>query len=394
MKKLVVFPNDPILAYYKKGEIKARYFNPGNYFDEVHIISLCDEEVEEEKVQEIAGNARLVLYPVGQALSFRKPWLFFKERSQILRLAEEIKPDMIKAHNPLLNGALATYCGKALGIPAVVSLHGDYDEVRKLPFRYYGFLKHPLRNYHMLLRHVLSCAISKLTERYCLQNASKVICVAEFLSHYATKYGAKSIEVIYNWVNTEQFIPVEREGKAGKLTVLCVGRVGRQKNQECLIRSAVNLDIALILIGQPDLGDDSYYRYLQELAEKLNVDKKIKFIQSVPHSEINHYYSRADIFAIASRWEGFCIPVLEAMASALPVVVSNKEPLPEVLGGTGIVVENTPEAFEQAFKELISNPQLREELGKKARQRALQIDGKIMEQKEMELYKNLVEQCG
>jgi len=127
MRKLVVFPNDPILAYYKKGEIKARYFNPGNFFDEIHVISLCDEEVQEEKVREIAGNARLVLYPVGQALSFIKPCLFFKKRNQILRLVKEINPSVIRAYNPVLNGALAIYCGKSLNIPTVVSLHGNYD---------------------------------------------------------------------------------------------------------------------------------------------------------------------------------------------------------------------------------------------------------------------------
>jgi len=390
MRKLVVFPNDPILAYYKKGEIKARYFNPGNYFDDVHIVSLCDEEVAEEKVKEIVGKAKLKIYPVGPAFSPKRPWLFFKKRNQILRLVKEIKPTVIRTYNPMLNGALATYCGKALGVPTIISLHGDYDEVRKYSFVYYGFWKHPLRNYRMLLGYILFSIIGKFTERYCLQNATKVICVTEFLSRYARKYGAKSIEIIYNWVDTKQFMPVKREGKDGKLTVLCVGRVGRQKNQECLIRSMANLHVNLVLIGQPDLGDDRYYSHLQELAKKLNMAERAKFIKSVPYSEINHYYSYADIFAIATRWEGFCIPVLEAMASALPVVVSNKEPLPEVLGGTGVVVENTPEAFAEAFKELISDPQLRKELGEKARKRALELDGKIMERKETDLYKQLI----
>ena len=40
--KICVFPNDPILSYYKKGEIKDRYYNPKNLFEEVNIISLID----------------------------------------------------------------------------------------------------------------------------------------------------------------------------------------------------------------------------------------------------------------------------------------------------------------------------------------------------------------
>ena len=98
----------------------------------------------------------------------------------------------------------------------------------------------------------------------------------------------------------------------------------------------------------------------------------------------------ADIFAISSFYEGFCIPILEAMAAGLPVVVNNKEPLPEVLSGTGIVVENTPEAFEEAFKQLISNPQIRKELGERAKTRAMKLDGSIMEQKEADLYEELI----
>ena len=43
--KICIFPNDPILAYYKKGEIKERYYNPNNFFDEIHFI-IIDEDGE------------------------------------------------------------------------------------------------------------------------------------------------------------------------------------------------------------------------------------------------------------------------------------------------------------------------------------------------------------
>jgi len=53
--KVCVFPNDPIKAYYNTGEIKPRYFNPGNFFDEIHIVSLTKNDIEESKVRIIAG---------------------------------------------------------------------------------------------------------------------------------------------------------------------------------------------------------------------------------------------------------------------------------------------------------------------------------------------------
>ncbi len=64
--KVCIFPNDPINAYYEKGEIKKRYYNPNNIFDSVHIISLIEKDIEESKIQEIVGNAKLKIHSVGK----------------------------------------------------------------------------------------------------------------------------------------------------------------------------------------------------------------------------------------------------------------------------------------------------------------------------------------
>ena len=77
------------------------------------------------------------------------------------------------------------------------------------------------------------------------------------------------------------------------------------------------------------------------------------------------------------------------MAASLPIIVNDKEPLPEVLGGTGIVVRNDTKSFNEALKKLICDDELRLTLGKKARKRAEQLDGEIMERKETELYQEL-----
>lgn len=376
MKKLVVFPNDPILAYYRKGEIKPRYFNSGNFFDEVHIISLCDQEVEVEKVQEIAGQAILKIYAIG-GFSLRKPWGFLKFRQSALKLVTVIKPDVIRAYNPQLMGYLAAFCGRRLGIPSVLSLHNDYDELRK--FQQGASVK----------KWLWRLTGDRFFNSYSLSKITKVICVSNFLTSYAKKYGAKDIEVIYNKVYSSQFYTKRNYNqKKTKPRILSVGRLAPQKNQESLIKAVLNLDVELHLIG-----DGINYNKLKLLAENLGIKEKVKFIKSVPHKEIQNYYWEADIFAMSSSCEGFCIPVLEAMASGLPVVVNNKEPLPEVLGDSGIVVEDNPQAFAKAFKELSSNSQLRRELGDKAHKRALDIDGEIMERKEMELYRDLVAQC-
>ena len=64
--KICIFPNDPLIAYYNKGEIKDRYYNPENFFDEVHFITLTDQDIEAAKIQKIAGKAKIVIHSVGK----------------------------------------------------------------------------------------------------------------------------------------------------------------------------------------------------------------------------------------------------------------------------------------------------------------------------------------
>jgi len=376
MLKLVVFASDSLKTYYNKGEIKDRYFNPENYFDEVHFISLNDEEIEEDKVQQLVGRAKIKIHSVGKW----KPWpipnfsrMAFQKK--ILRLVRDINPTAIRAYDSLLPGYLAVYCGKKLNVPSIISLHADFDEEREYN-KQFGLMKYWKFYFY-----------SKMFEKASLQGADKVMCVTEFLTNYAKKYGVKpeKVEVIYNRVDTSRFCRIGTLLPNDPAKVICVGRQNKQKNQQCLIRAIQNLPIELLLIG-----DGDQHESLIALAKELGIENKVQFIKSIPHSQIHEYYAKSDIFAIATDHEGMCIPLVEAMASALPVVVTNKEPLPEVVQDAGILVERTPSAFAEAFKMLIENPMQCASLGRKARIRAMDFDTKTIEAKEAKMYDGLI----
>jgi len=125
--KLCVFPNDPLIAYHKKGEIKPRYFNPKNIFDEIHVISLFDSDIEEDKVKMVAGKAKFKIHTVGKVNLLNRK----SKKKKIIELIKKINPDIIRAYNPLLQGWMAAQIKKELGIPLVISLHGDYDRDRR-----------------------------------------------------------------------------------------------------------------------------------------------------------------------------------------------------------------------------------------------------------------------
>jgi len=120
MKRLVVFPTDPLINSYNKGEVKERYFNPDNTFHEIHVISLCDQEIEEEKVQHVAGKAKLKIHTAGPPRFWKWP-VYFRYQDRVKKIVEKIQPQAIRAFNPEINGFLAVSIGKKLKIPTIKS---------------------------------------------------------------------------------------------------------------------------------------------------------------------------------------------------------------------------------------------------------------------------------
>ena len=364
--KFCVVSSDPLFKYYEKGEIKPRYWNPQGMFDEVFVISFCHRDVAPELVQELVGGARLEIIPIGPPA----PHLLLGQYRRVGALARRIQPDLIRAHNPWHAGLLGLSAKRAHGAPLVISLHTHYDARRQWEGG-------------------ITLRLLKIFERLTISRADQIQCVSHYLTDYAKKMGGRAVEVIYNRVDTAQFDSSERNGarreqESRRPRLLAVGRLDPPKDQACLIRAIQGLDVDLDLVG-----DGVNRSRLAALAAELGVAERVRFVGNVPHREIQKWYNRADLFVTASYYEGFCIPVLEAMAAGLPIVVNDIEPLPEILGGTGRVVEHLPDAFRRAIADLLEDGLPGRCAA--ARNRARTLDGTLMEQREAELYRRLIE---
>lgn len=371
--KLCVLPNDALLSYYNKGEIKNGYYNPKNMFDEVHVISLFDEEIEENKVQIMAGNAKLKIHKIQKVnLSNYKS---FEEK--ITNLIKEIHPDAIRSYNPLVQGWLATKAAKKLHIPLVISLHTNYEQQKnflKKEGKYVQFLK--------------MMYTSQKLEKFVLQSADAVVCVYEFIVPYAKKMRAKNIQVIYNRVNLNEFSSECTKALISlRSTILSVGRLIEQKDHRYLIESIKDLDANLLLIG-----DGPNYESLLELAKSIGVSDRVQIIKRISHEKLNGYYTACDIYAQPMKFlDGIPMPVLEAMASGLPVVMSRHDSsYSEIIDDAVLFVENDGKKFSEAFKKILSDSEYKENLRKKSLETIKKISGEIMEQKEYELYQDLI----
>ena len=259
-----------------------------------------------------------------------------------------------------------------------ISLHGDYDrDLRhqaKQNSNYKGFLKLQLTK--------------QVLEKFALSEADEVIIIYDFIRDYAKRMQAKSINLIYNRVDLKKFSPQTKEEFVETVPVIiCVGRLIKEKNQECLIHAIKDLNVKLLLIG-----NGVEYNNLKQLVSSLNLENKVRFETSISHDKIHSYYAAADIFALPIKYGGFAIPALEAAASGLPVILPKQEfdPNPELIKDFAFLVDNNPESFSNAIKRILSDEPFRNELIANGIKVTKEISSESMEEKEKDLYLKLL----
>jgi glycosyltransferase involved in cell wall biosynthesis len=105
-------------------------------------------------------------------------------------------------------------------------------------------------------------------------------------------------------------------------------------------------------------GKGWYYRHVFKLVESLNLTDAVRFTDYIPPSELSLWYNAASLFVYPSHFEGFGLPVLEAMACGTPVITSTTSSLPEVTGTNGVAGLVNPtdtEALAEAMRQVMSN---------------------------------------
>ena len=370
--KLCIFPNDPLQAYYDKGEIKERYYNPKNFFDEIHFITLTEQDVDAAKIQTIAGKAKIIIHPVGRInIQNRK-----KHIKKIIQLCKDIDPDIIRAFNPFIQGWLAANCAKELQKPFLVSLHTQYDYNRKLAKK---------NNFKKFLALKYS---EKFIAPFVLSNADKITAVYKIIEPYVMKHSSKNPEILHNKVDCNRFFNSESIDTLPQPLILSVGNLIPIKNHRILIESMKEVDGHLLIIGNGEL-----YSELNDLIIKYGIQDKVSIEKSVPHEKIQDYYKSARIFALAynTEVESLPMPIMEAMATGLPVIIPYpKEGYSEGLENVALFTENNAKSFSGNIQKILENSDLREKYSEKSLNKAKEFDAEKIEQREAEIYSELI----
>ncbi|MBM0742397.1 glycosyltransferase family 4 protein [Phormidium sp. CLA17] len=121
--------------------------------------------------------------------------------------------------------------------------------------------------------------------------------------------------------------------------------------------------------------DDRYTPDLMRQIESLKLMDQVKFLSYVPYSELPKIIGQAIALVMPSLWEGFGLPVLEAMACGTPVITSNLSSLPEVTGEAALLVDPySVDAIAQAMQAIAADPSLRTQLQQASLSRARQFN--------------------
>lgn len=147
--------------------------------------------------------------------------------------------------------------------------------------------------------------------------------------------------------------------------VLAVGTIEPRKNYERLIaafalaRQQPDGPCTLVIAGRPGW----LYEGVYAAVEKHHMGDSVRFLDYIPDAELTALYRAADVLAMPSIYEGFGIPMLEAMASGTPVVCSDGGSLPEVAGGAALVVPvEDVDGLAAALVQSVSDTTVRETL--------------------------------
>ncbi len=231
--------------------------------------------------------------------------------------------------------------------------------------------------------------------------ADKIIAVSEQTKHDIVNFfqiAPEKIAVSYQGCGS-QFWKQESEQKKEEVRkkyrlpdtfILNVGTIEPRKNLYNLIYSLVYAqhNAKVVAIGRPV---KKYREELQDLICKKGLEDRVIFLYGVPNEDLPAIYQQASLFAYPSFFEGFGIPIVEAMVSSIPVITSKGSCFPETGGDAALYINpNNPEEIAIVSDRVLSNAELRDTMVRKGKKHVQKFSDEAVVNSLIEVYRTML----
>lgn len=240
--------------------------------------------------------------------------------------------------------------------------------------------------------------------RYSCQYADRVIAITQQTADDVTQFfgtDSKKIDVVYQSIDESYFKmwssekkdELQKKYQLPRNFLLYVGTIEERKNLLLILKAKKIAEEKgaefppLVVIGRKR----GYYKQVQEYIEKHHLEKKVIFLENIPFADLPGFYQCADLFIFPSFFEGFGLPIVEALASRTPVITSEGGCFPEAGGPGSIYID--PTSDEQLFDQinaLLENSDLQEKMKQVGADYAEQFKPSHVIKKLMNCYKQTI----
>lgn len=258
------------------------------------------------------------------------------------------------------------------GIKSIVTIH---DLI---------FLRHP--EYY----HWLDTKIYAWKFRQTIREADHIIAISECTKRDIIEYGGvdeSRISVIYQSC-APRFSTTQRDNVPERY-VLSVGSIEARKNILLAVKALHHLpeELSLVIVGRHTSYTDQVEAYVKEH----HLDHRVKILHGVSDEQLPTLYAQAEAFVYPSRYEGFGIPIIEAISCGLPVVACTGSCLEEAGGPDSLYVDPDDEqAMANAIRQVLRGAEGREERIRRSQAYIRRFQGQNVASQVVDLYKELL----
>ena len=328
--------------------------------DQHKVLVLTGQKGKYNEDLRLAGIESVVCESLSNAIN---PFADGKTLRYILYIISLFKPDLVATHSSKA-GILGRLASRLAKIPCTFTAHG---------WAFTPGVPQPNRTIYQWLEK----AIAPLSD--------KIICVSEYDRQIAKKTGINSqkLVTVHNGMKDIKPQLLSNQGNSDSIKIAMIARFDKQKDHQTLIQAFQGLNAELILVG-----DGVNLEEIRHQTEQRGMSDKVKFLGF--RQDIAKILADVQIFTLISNWEGLPCTIIEAMRAGLPVVASDVGGVREIVieAETGYVIgQGDVETLHQKLSYLINNKQVREKMGKQARQRyESDLTFEHMYQKTLEVY--------